>query len=90
MRIHSTSALALGAALLLSLAGASPSFAKAHDQGVNDSTSRGSPDRAGGNPNTGDTVNSAQTLGDRMGNGDSGNGRSTENPASENAGGGRN
>lgn len=33
MRIVTTSAVALGAALLLGLAGTSPSFAKGHDQG---------------------------------------------------------
>ncbi len=34
MRILTTSALAVGTALLLGLAGASPSFAKGHSQGV--------------------------------------------------------
>lgn len=54
MRILTTSALALGAALLLGLASASPSFAKAHDQGV--AESKGG--RFGGS-----TPDQAQTLG---------------------------
>ncbi len=38
MRIVTTSAVALGAALLLGLAGTSPSFAKGHDQGFGNQT----------------------------------------------------
>jgi hypothetical protein len=50
MRIITTSAAAFGAALLLGIAGASPSFAKAHDQGVanpNSGHERGESQRGG-------------------------------------------
>ena len=54
MRIVTTSAVALGAALLMSVAGTAPSFAKAHDQGVAESNEG----RFGGS-----TPDQAQTLG---------------------------
>jgi hypothetical protein len=57
MRIVTTSAVALGAALLLGLAGASPSFAKAHDQGL----AKGNDEKAG--RFEGSTPEAAQTLG---------------------------
>ena len=39
MRILTTSAVALGAVLLIGLTGTSPSFAKGHNQGMNSTTS---------------------------------------------------
>jgi hypothetical protein len=75
MRKLTTSVAAFGAALLLGLAGASPSLAKGHDQGMNGSDSRES--RAGGN-DASSTVNAAQGLGDKRGN-------SENTPAAENS-----
>ncbi len=83
MRNITTSAVAFGAALLLGLAGASPSFAKSHDQGVNGS---GNPGRAGGNTAAGSTVEAAQSLGGAIGGRPEGKG--PDNSAAENAGGG--
>jgi hypothetical protein len=64
MRITTTSALALGAALLLGLAGASPSFAKGHNQGMNSSTSSEPGTNVGS-----ETVANSQTEGAAQGNG---------------------
>jgi hypothetical protein len=72
MRNLTTSAVALGAALLLGLAGASPSFAKAHDQGL----AKGNDEKAG--RFEGSTPEAAQTLGDKRGN-------SETTPAAENS-----
>jgi hypothetical protein len=61
MRIIPTTTVALGAALLLALTGASPSFAKAHDQGV----AQGNDAKEG--RFSGDTSAAAQTLGETQG-----------------------
>jgi hypothetical protein len=48
MRVITNTAAAMGAALLLSFAGASPSFAKAHDNGVANPKNDGMNTAAGG------------------------------------------
>ena len=57
MRMVTTSTVALGAALLMSVAGTAPSFAKGHDQGL----AKGNEDKAG--RFEGSTPDQAQTLG---------------------------
>ena len=86
MRILTTSAVAFSAALLLGLAGTSPSFAKAHDQGL----SRGNPDKGpsfgDGRPGTpgpgmNETAAAAKSMNDDKGN--TGNGSKSDNSNSK-------
>ena len=63
MRITTTSAIVLSAAFLL--AGASPSFAKAHDQSAKNGGGFGTPPGVNA---VGETAAAAQTLGENRGN----------------------
>ncbi len=65
MRSITTSAVALGAALLLGLAGASPGFAKAHDQSAKNGGGFNTPPGVNA---VGETAAAAQTLGENRGN----------------------
>jgi hypothetical protein len=85
MRIFTTSAVALSAALLLGLAGTSPSFAKAHDQGL----AKGNPAKEGSfmggrpgrdGPGMNETAAAARAMNDDKGN----NGKGSKSDRSDN------
>lgn len=78
MRTVTTSAIALSAALFLGLAGASPSFAKGHNQGMSSTTSETPGTQVGS-----ETVTNSHTEGSEQGNRPDGKGPSADNPGAD-------